>query len=113
MATLRDAEKKATDKIIKHLQKTCNDQLVEVILYGSKARGDYSAESDIDILIIVRNRNLIDRDKIYDFLLDDDIDYNLNFSLNIYGVNEFQRLAAMKAPFVMNVLREGETLWTS
>ena len=113
MATLTDAEKKATDKIIKHLKKTCSEQLVEVILYGSKARGDYSAESDIDILVIVRNRNHIDRDKIYDFLLDDDIDYNLNFSLNIYGVNEFQRLVAMKAPFVMNVLREGETLWTS
>ena len=113
MVTLNEAEKRATDKIIRHLQETCNEQLVEVILYGSKARGDYSAESDIDILVIVRNRDQIDRDKIYDFLLDDDIDYNLNFSLNIYGVNEFQRLEAMKASFVMNVLKEGETLWTS
>jgi len=113
MAKLMHAEKKAIDKILQHLQNVCAEQLVSVILYGSKARGDFSPESDIDLLVLVRNRKNIDRDKIYDFLLDDDIDYSLNFSLNIYDVNEFRRLAAIKAPFAMNVLEEGETLWTN
>jgi len=45
--------------------------------------------------------------------LDDGIDYNLNFSLNIYDVKEFQRLASIKAPFATDVMEEGETLWTN
>lgn len=113
MAKLNKLEKKALDKILKHLFNVCEEQLVSVVLYGSKARGDFSAESDIDLLILVRNRKNINRSRIYDFLLDDDIDYSLNFSLNIYDVNEFQRLASIKSPFAINVMKEGETLWTN
>ncbi|MEW5953481.1 MAG: nucleotidyltransferase domain-containing protein [Bacillota bacterium] len=113
MAQLTIQEQKILDKVINHLAKVCNDQLVTVILYGSKARGNFTRESDIDLLIIVRDRNEVDRDKLYDFLLDEGIDYNLNFSLNIYDVKEFQRLSAVKAPFAMSVMEDGETLWTN
>lgn len=113
MSKLTKKEKRALDRVINHLAKVCYDQLVSVVLYGSKARGNFNKESDIDLLVLVRNRDQIDRDKLYDFLLDDGIDYNLNFSLNIYDVREFQRLSAVKAPFAMNVMEEGETLWTS
>ncbi len=113
MATLTPRERLALSKILKHLNNVCGSELASVILYGSKARGDLSDDSDIDILVLVRDRNRIDRYQIYDYLLDDDVDYDLNFSFNIYGVDEFQRLASLKAPFAMNVARDGETLWTS
>ena len=113
MATLTAREQLTLKKIIQHLANTCGPELASVILYGSKARGDFNDGSDIDILVLVRDRNRIDRYQIYDYLLDDDVDYDLNFSLNIYGVDEFQRLASLKAPFAINVTRDGETLWTS
>jgi len=113
MAKLTKQEQRALDKVINHLTKVCYDQLVSVILYGSKARGSFNKDSDIDLLVLVRDRNEVDRDRLYDFLLDDGIDYSLNFSLNIYDVKEFQRLSSVKAPFVMNVMEEGETLWTN
>jgi predicted nucleotidyltransferase len=113
MATLTARERLALKKILQHLASACGPELASVILYGSKARGDFNDGSDIDILVLVRDRNRIDRYQIYDYLLDDDVDYDLNFSLNIYGVDEFQRLASLKAPFAINVTRDGETLWTS
>lgn len=36
------------------VQGLLKEELVEVILYGSCARGDYSADSDVDIALIVR-----------------------------------------------------------
>jgi predicted nucleotidyltransferase len=112
MATLTKAEQKALDRTIRHIRNVCKDNLVSVILYGSKARGDFLPESDIDILILVHNRDKVDRDKLYDFLLFDDIGYECNISLNIYESEYFNRLSTMHVPFVKNVLRDGETLWT-
>lgn len=50
------------DNVIKHVEKeaitkvsaSMKDDLVEGILYGSCARGDYSQDSDIDIALITR-----------------------------------------------------------
>ncbi len=113
MAALTSKEKLALSKILQHLKIIYGSELASVILYGSKARGDFNDGSDIDILVLVRDRDKIDRSQIYDYLLDDDVDYDLNFSFNIYGLDEFQRLASLKTPFAMNVIKDGETLWTS
>lgn len=112
MSALSKSEQTALDKVIQHIRSVCKDNLVSIILYGSKARGDSLPESDIDIMILVHNRDKVDRDQLYDFLLLDDIGYELNFSLNVYEIDHFNRLATMHAPFVENVLREGKTLWT-
>lgn len=34
----------------------------EIILYGSKARGDYNQDSDIDLLIVINDKYNIDKD---------------------------------------------------
>ncbi|ACL18743.1 DNA polymerase beta domain protein region [Desulfitobacterium hafniense DCB-2] len=111
MASLTKTEQTALDKTIQHIRDVCGDNLISVILYGSKARGDSLPESDIDIMILVRNRNKVDRDKLYDFLLLDDVGYDINISLNIYEGEYFNQLSTMHVPFVENVLKEGETLW--
>lgn len=113
MAALTNSEQMALDRVIQHIRNVCHDNLVSVILYGSKARGDATSESDIDILILVHDRDEVDRDRLYDFLLSDDIGYDLNFSLNVYEAQYFIHLATMHAPFVENVLKEGEMLWTT
>ena len=44
---------------VEDIKKIYGSSLQSVILYGSYARGDYSQESDIDIMILV---NLIDQE---------------------------------------------------
>lgn len=112
MASLTKTEQTALDRTIQHIRDVCRDNLISVILYGSKARGDSLPESDIDIMILVRNRDKVDRDKLYDFLLLDDVGYDINISLNIYEGEYFNQLSTMHVPFAKNVLKEGETLWT-
>ena len=37
------------------LDKIYGENLVKVILYGSYARGDFSSDSDIDLLVVLKN----------------------------------------------------------
>ncbi|MHB1335378.1 MAG: nucleotidyltransferase domain-containing protein, partial [Candidatus Humimicrobiaceae bacterium] len=50
---LKDNERKALQELKERLLKKYPE--VEIILYGSKARGDSDEESDIDLLILVES----------------------------------------------------------
>lgn len=80
-------------------------------MFGSRARGDAGAGSDFDILIIVKDKMSIDRMKIYDYILDVNLEYGLDFSLKIYDKEEFERSKRLGLPFMKNILTEGQELW--
>jgi Nucleotidyltransferase domain. len=55
MNNLTEKEKQAVKELIDELKKLYGDNLSRVILYGSKARGDASEDSDIDIMIVLKD----------------------------------------------------------
>lgn len=46
------------------LREKYKDKVVDVLLFGSVARGNYDEESDIDILVIIKNGKSKFRDEI-------------------------------------------------
>lgn len=54
-AALDPAERRALDHFVELLRKELEEDLLAVWLYGSRARGERHDESDIDVLVIVRN----------------------------------------------------------
>jgi uncharacterized protein len=83
------------------------DPSADVILYGSRARGDERQDSDWDILILTNyaanlmiERNF--RDKLYDL----ELDTGEAFSVFVYSKNEWQTKQRI-TPFYYNVLHEG------
>jgi len=104
-------EQEVLNQFVFHLGQVCPKQIRSVILYGSKARGDSTADSDLDILLLVKDRRQIDRDKIYDFILDAELEHSIDISLSIYDAKEFDRMTRWQIPFAANVTRDGEVLW--
>lgn len=109
---LSDNENKALQGFIKYLTDLYPEQMVSIDLFGSKARGEARQDSDIDLLIIVQNRDYIDRNKIYEYVLDADLNYGVNISLKIYNKDEYNKLSQMNIPFTANIQKEGINLWT-
>ncbi|MYH55620.1 MAG: nucleotidyltransferase domain-containing protein, partial [Acidimicrobiia bacterium] len=52
--TLDDALE-AAEIVADRARKLFGDELVEVLLYGSRARGDHCPESDLDILLVTKS----------------------------------------------------------
>ena len=86
--------------------------LKQVILYGSYARGDYTEDSDIDIMVLT---TLTDKEieqietEIYDLAFDYLMDYGVDISVVIKNEEQFNYwLGAL--PFYDNVRKEGMVL---
>ncbi len=57
MTKLKENEELGLAELLKKLEENFPKQIVQTILYGSKARGDSNEDSDIDLLVILENEN--------------------------------------------------------
>lgn len=81
------------------------------ILYGSEARGDARADSDIDVLILLDGdtRNLRREDEISGALYDLELNTGVLISPMIMLRKQWEN-RPFKTPFYINVINEGITL---
>lgn len=100
-------------KFTEEIKKVLGDSLIRVILYGSYARGDHHAGSDIDIMVLttLTDDQIRDvEDQIYDRAFDFQMDYQLDISVIVKNDRHFRYwLGAL--PFYDNVQREGICLY--
>ena len=104
---LTPKERELLQKLTEKLRQILSHQIILMIFFGSKARGDFSKESDLDILIVVKNRNSTIRHKIYDTLFSIDPDYEVKISPLIYSLQEYFENERMQSPFIKNLKHEG------
>lgn len=85
------------------------DRLAHLVLYGSQARGDATAESDVDVLVVLRGDfDLYEEIKrLTDVQLELFDRHELLVSLQPYSEEEF---ASRQSPFLINVRAEGIAL---
>ena len=91
------------------INRIAESHIVKIILYGSYARGDFNQYSDIDIMILVNNKETEISDyeeKIYDLTYDFNCKYDTEIMPIIKNVDQFEywKKAYM---FYKNVDEEG------
>lgn len=95
------------------VKKIYGSHLKSVILYGSYARGDYSPDSDVDIMILVDLKNE-DMDLYSDALSEVGFEYNVAYDIWIMpvvkSIDHFQHWR-YAYPFYQNISKEGVTLY--
>ena len=103
---LKENEKKALLELKKRLLESF--PVAEIILYGSKARGDFDEESDIDILVILKNRvdNSL-REKIFSMSFKIELKYDVIFGILVEPEDFWNSPLAKTMPIHGNIDREG------
>ena len=88
------------------------DSVKKIILYGSYARGDYNAQSDMDIMILTKlhpNEIREIENTIYDIAFEFQMSEGVMISVNIVNEDQFNYwLGAL--PYYDNVAKEGIVL---
>ena len=89
--------------------------LLRVVLFGSKVRGDFDSESDLDLLIVVR---MTEGDywqywnEIVNIAGAIELDYNLVVSLIIKNEQDYLTMCADQPLLARNIQQDGVELWT-
>ena len=107
---LTDRERQAIEEFSFLVKKKLGNELVLMKLFGSKARGDFDKDSDIDVLIVVKKDRLRNKEKIFDILEEIDPYFELKISPVIYTEYEYLKNKEMESTFTEIVEKEGIAL---
>lgn len=113
LSYLNGQEKAALSEFVARLREKYADDVVLVMLFGSKVRGDFDEESDLDVLVVVEGD---DRwpywREITDLTSDLLQDYEVNISALVFNEEYYRWLVEHRAPIYNNTTREGILIWT-
>jgi len=107
---LSKKERIALKKFRKALEETFVENLIEVTLFGSKARGDARRDSDLDLLVIIAGGDWRMCDVVYGIATDILLETEVCISPKVINRKDYEHLYNMGTPFIKNVLREGITV---
>jgi len=103
-------ERYAIEQFGETVKSHLGEYVVKMSVFGSKVRGDYRATSDIDVLVIVKERSLRVMDQIAEITSDLNIKYALSISPVVFSEQEYDMNAKMASPFSLAIREEGLSL---
>lgn len=103
-------EEKELKELKKILQGLLGDRMLRITLFGSRARGDYSNDSDIDVAIIVRGLTRELKNKILDRVAEIELKYLTPLSTFVLSEDEFNHLRKKERRIALDIEREGVPL---
>lgn len=98
-------------ELIQGLRQIFHENIREIILYGSAARNDATAESDIDIaIILINDMDETTKGEFINWSADMDLRYERVFSIIDIQKERIEKWGQV-LPFYKNVQKEGIVLW--
>jgi len=114
LSHLASNERSALLALVSHLRRRYGDDLLWVVLFGSKARGDSNKESDIDILTVVRipeGDYWQYRKQISAIASELDLEYDVVLSTLLMDEPEFAEMRRANLLLNRSIQQDGIELW--
>jgi len=108
---LTNREKAALSEFVARLQEMYPDEVVLAMLFGSKVRGDFDDESDLDVLVVVESDGWRFHRETSFIGSRVSLDYDVNISPKSVTQTHYRNLQELRTPFFENVQAEGVELW--
>ena len=109
---LTSREKAALSEFVARLRARYADEIVLVTLFGSKVRGDFDEESDVDVLVVVQNGDWRFQDEVALTAFEPMLEHDVVITPLVIDLEHYQWLRQYQAPLYRNIRAEGLDLWT-
>ncbi len=86
------------------------ESLLRLDLFGSRARGDESRDSDVDIAIVVRGLQKPLRDRILTVVAEVELQHLQPLSAIVFSEDEFSALRDRERRIALDIVTEGKPL---
>ncbi|MCM8779119.1 MAG: nucleotidyltransferase domain-containing protein [Candidatus Omnitrophica bacterium] len=107
ISTLNRKERIALEDFRKRIERQLRGKVISIKLFGSKARGDFRKDSDLDVLVVLKGNEHNLRDRIYDIVTEVLLEYDVYISVKVYFEDEFKYLNSLPTIFMQLVNRDG------
>lgn len=104
---IEDERKKELKELKQSLENLLGPHAFRMVLFGSRARGDYSDESDVDVAILVRRLTREMKHRILDKVAEIELEYLLPISVLVFSEDEFDHLKYRERRIAIDIEREG------
>lgn len=89
------------------LENLLTPQAFKMILFGSRARGDYLDESDVDVAILVRGLTREMKNRILNRVAEIELAYLLPIAVVVFSEEEFDHLKKRERRIALDIDSEG------
>ena len=103
---LNKEEAEVLEEFKRRVQEQFSGELVNMLVFGSKARGDATQESDIDVIVISRSDDKKLAKDIRYTGYDLEIEHGIILSIQVYSETHINYLRNIPTQFIQNVDRE-------
>ena len=107
VASLEAKEQQAIKALIARLRERFSGRILQTILFGSKARGDDQAESDIDILLVVNEEDWPLRQEISTLAARVSLEHDVLLDPRVIGRERWERMKQRRFGLYQNIAAEG------
>ncbi|OGG49932.1 MAG: hypothetical protein A3F84_08890 [Candidatus Handelsmanbacteria bacterium RIFCSPLOWO2_12_FULL_64_10] len=112
---LSEEERGMVQEFVRRALEAYPDAIESIRLFGSKARGDARPDSDIDLLVVVRDEEQEQdaAEKLVDIAYDllEEYHYHSVLSIKTLPKRRVPQNRLSGDPFVKNIQREGKYVW--
>jgi len=108
--SLTPAEARALDDLVASVRALLGAELVELRLFGSRARGEGHQDSDLDIAVVVTEPGLARRRDVHDAAFDIGLEHGVSLAPLVLSQRRLDELRARERLLAADLDREGIVL---
>jgi len=112
LSHLTPNEQAAILEYVTRIRASFPERILTVTLFGSKARGDSDAESDIDLLALVDAEDNEFRSELWRIASDVSLEYNVVLSVRVFAQVRWAETRRIRLPLYRAIAADGVPLTT-
>lgn len=108
---LEHADRQIGQHFVEALREQFGEELLFVVVFGSKARGDDDEESDMDLLVVLKCVSLETRRQVRDLATEIWLENGVYLSTRVWDEPYWQRIATLSTTLYRNICEDGILLY--
>ncbi len=105
-----DKERQAAAEFVDKVLQRFDGQIVSIVLFGSRARGEARADSDMDVLVVMPDASPNIRKEIRYLAVDVWLKHDIYLSTRIWSLAHWHKLEELQTSLYRNIRQDGISL---